>query len=371
MPDPIQSIDVHVPSGIYPIHIGEGILEAFENYLPIDITDRSVFLVTDENVYKAHGSKLEAILQAKTEKLYTHIFPAGEKTKSFVCLEELLSKMLEQGVERQSVVLAFGGGVIGDLSGFAASIALRGIVYVQIPTTLLSQVDSSVGGKTGINTDFGKNLVGSFYQPEAVLCDTKTLETLPKRELLAGYAEALKYGLALNEEFFEWFEVNGSSALALEPEYIGHVIATSCQEKAKIVAEDEKEKGRRALLNLGHTFGHALELAASYDGRLLHGEAVSIGMCLAFSASAEMGICPEEDVLRVHKHIAEAGLPTKISDIVPVIDASAQDLVGYMYKDKKVASGKLTFILVRSVGQAFVTQDVDMSVIESVIERSF
>ena len=329
-----------------------------------------MFLVTDDNVYQAHGKKLEALLQAKTERLATHVFPPGEKTKCFACLEELLSKILEQGAERQSVIIACGGGVIGDISGFAASITLRGILYVQVPTTLLSQVDSSVGGKTGINTAFGKNLVGSFYQPEAVLCDIKTLKTLPKRELLAGYAEALKYGLALNEELFEWFENNGPSALALEPQSIGHVIATSCQEKAKIVSEDEKEKGRRALLNLGHTFGHALELAAPYDGRLLHGEAVAIGMCLAFSVSTQMGLCSEEDAQRVQTHITESGLPSKISDITPSIKASAQELIDAMYKDKKVSSGKLTFILARGIGQAFVTQDVDMSIIERVIKES-
>ena len=370
MSDHRETIDVQVPGGTYPIHIGDGILEGIENYLFIDITGRSVFLVTDENVYREHGQKLEALLQSKTEKLYTHIFLPGEKTKSFDHLQELLNFMLEKQAERGSVLLAMGGGVVGDISGFAASILLRGIPFVQIPTTLLSQVDSSVGGKTAINTQYGKNLVGSFYQPQAVICDVNALRTLPKRELLAGYAEALKYGLALNYDLFEWFEAHGSSSIDLDPKAIMHVIAESCREKAKIVVEDEKEHGRRALLNLGHTFGHVLELYTGYSANLLHGEAVAIGMCLAFTVSHRMGLCQEDDLQRVINHMKSVGLPTKISDISPPIQGGPADLIKEMYSDKKVSEGKLTFILVRGIGSAFVTQEVDMSIVASVLEES-
>ena len=262
------------------------------------------------------------------------------------------------------------GGVIGDLGGFAASIILRGIPYVQVPTTLLSQVDSSVGGKTGINTQHGKNLVGSFYQPVSVICDSDTLKTLPDRELKAGYAEIVKYGLINRPEFFEWLEINGKKVLSLHSDELGHAIEASCQDKADIVAQDETESGIRALLNLGHTFGHALEAAAGYDGRLLHGEGVSIGMTLAFDLSSRMGLCPQEVPSRVEAHLKMCGLKTRVSDIAPALSHSAEQIAALMEHDKKMASGVLTFILVRGIGQAFRHKEVDMKDVVTVIRES-
>ncbi|MBL8643485.1 MAG: 3-dehydroquinate synthase, partial [Rhodospirillaceae bacterium] len=289
------------------------------------------------------------------------IVPAGEASKSVEHLARILDAMLAAKCERKTMIVALGGGVIGDLAGFAASILLRGVDFVQIPTTLLSQVDSSVGGKTGINTAAGKNLVGSFHQPRLVLADTDVLSTLPRRELLAGYAEVAKYGLLGDAAFFAWLEQNATSALNLggnDQAALTHCIAASCKAKAKIVGEDEKENGVRALLNLGHTFGHALEAEMGYGDGLLHGEAVAIGMVLAFDLSARMGLCPAADAARAKTHLANVGLPVSPPKRGPKGKITTDALLSHMAQDKKVADGAITFILARGIGQAFTTTDV-------------
>jgi 3-dehydroquinate synthase len=260
-------------------------------------------------------------------------------------------------LERSSLLVAFGGGVIGDLAGFAASILLRGLDFIQIPTSLLAQVDSSVGGKTGINTPHGKNLVGSFHQPRLVLADTGVLRTLPKRELLAGYAEVVKYGLIDDPDFFQWLEDHGLAIVEGDPAARRHAILTSCAAKAAIVAEDERESGRRALLNLGHTFGHALEAELGYDQRLLHGEAVAIGLVLAFELSTALGLCPAADTAAVRRHLAAVGLPTDL-EAVPGVVWSVEALIEHMRRDKKVRDGRVSFVLVRGIGKAFMAGDI-------------
>ncbi len=269
------------------------------------------------------------------------VLAPGEGTKSFAGLESLSSQLLKMGVDRGGIVVALGGGVIGDLTGFAAAVLKRGIDFAQVPTTLLAQVDSSVGGKTAINTAEGKNLVGVFHQPRVVIADTTVLGTLPRRELLAGYAEVIKYGALGDADFFAWLEASGAGALAGDGAALEHVVAHACQMKADIVARDERESGERALLNLGHTFGHALEAATGYSERLLHGEGVAIGMALAFRLSADLGLCPRDDVVRMKNILRACGLPAAIADI-PGPRADAQTLLGHMAHDKKTKDGRLT-----------------------------
>jgi shikimate kinase/3-dehydroquinate synthase len=281
----------------------------------------------------------------------------GEPTKSFRDLALLSERLLELGLERGDLVLPFGGGVIGDLAGFAAGILRRGVRFVQIPTSLLAQVDSSVGGKTGINTRQGKNLVGVFHQPSLVVADTAVLTTLPPREMRAGYAEVAKYGLLGDADFFSWLETNWHGIFGNNGPALTTAIETSVAAKAAIVARDETETGDRALLNLGHTFGHALEAWTGYSDRLLHGEGVAIGMCLAFRLSEELGLCPPRTSDRVTKHLKNVGLPTGIGDI-PGGKADAAELLRLMGQDKKVKAGKLAFVLVRGIGRAFLTRDV-------------
>jgi 3-dehydroquinate synthase len=279
-----------------------------------------------------------------------------------------MDRVLAAGVERSTTLVAFGGGVIGDLAGFAAAILLRGLDHVQIPTTLLAQVDSAVGGKTGINSRHGKNLIGSFHQPRLVLSDTDVLASLPARQLRAGYAEVVKYGVIDRPEFFAWLEQHGAALLAGDAKAQQHAIVESCRAKAALVAADEREAGARALLNLGHTFGHALEAAAGYSDRLLHGEAVAIGTVLAFDFSARRGLSPAEDTARVAAHLKEVGLPTAIRDIQRFV--SADTLIELIDQDKKVARGKLTFILTRGIGKAFVATDIPrIEVIEYLAEK--
>jgi 3-dehydroquinate synthase len=361
---------VHVDLGArsYDIYIGAGLLDIAPNYVPLDLQGRKLFVLHDKAV-DAHVKKLVASLPSQPSVLSLE---GGEKTKSYEALQTVLSWLLDAHVDRSSVLFVVGGGVIGDLGGFAASIVLRGIPFVQVPTTLLSQVDSSVGGKTGVNTSQGKNLVGSFYQPCAVLCDTDTLNTLPQRELKAGYAEIAKYGLLGDAAFFEWLEENASAVLSLEHKAIVHAIQKSCQMKAEIVGTDERETagGRRALLNLGHTFAHALEAAAAFDGRLLHGEAVSIGLVLAHRLSAKMDLCPLADCARLEKHLKQNGLMSEISDISPRLTQSAHDLVSLMYHDKKASGGKIGFILSRGIGDSFQSSHVNMTDVQAVISHS-
>ena len=285
------------------------------------------------------------------------ILPPGEKTKSFSALADLCEQLLAAGVERRDKIIAFGGGVIGDLTGFAAAILRRGVDFIQIPTTLLAQVDSSVGGKTGINSAQGKNLIGAFLQPIKVLADTSLLDTLPRRELAAGYAEVAKYGLLGDLPFFEWLETNVEVLLRGDAQARAYAIHKSCAAKAAIVAEDETEQGVRALLNLGHTFGHALESATDYSSRLLHGEGVSIGMVQAFRFSEHLKHCRPGTADRLSRHLKSVGLPTHMSDIEGSLPPVA-DLVNIMRQDKKALGGKLTFILVRTIGDAFIAKDI-------------
>ncbi len=351
-----ESVNVELKDRSYSILIGENLLRQAGKHIKPLISIPRVCIITDNNVAKHHLVTLKKSLNDSGIEHYSIILPAGEKTKSFKYLEQILEKLLALNVERKITLIALGGGVIGDLTGFAASVLLRGVAFIQIPTTLLSMVDSSVGGKTGINTRKGKNLVGSFYQPKIVLADTSLLKTLPMRQMLAGYAEVVKYGLINNPEFFTWLEQNLFLIKKKDPAALQHIVKTSCEAKAEIVRRDEKESGERALLNLGHTFAHALELATGYSSKLLHGEAVSIGMVLAFRFSAHLGLCPEKEAARAERHLSSAGLPTKLQNAK--IKLRAAKLISYMKKDKKVSDGKMIFILARGIGKSFISKDV-------------
>ena len=354
----------------YDIHIGSGLLERAADYVPYDLSDRKIFILHDRKV-EEHVKRLMKGLP-KDHAIEMFAVEGGEPTKSWPQLQAVVDWMLSKHVSRKAVMFVVGGGVVGDLGGFAASIALRGIDFVQVPTTLLAQVDSSVGGKTGINTAQGKNLAGAFYQPVAVLCDTDTLKTLPERELKAGYAEVVKYGLLGSRDFYDWLEANGEGVLKLDSAALGDAIETSCRMKAEIVGKDEREQsgGDRALLNLGHTFAHALEAAAGYDGRLLHGEAVSIGMVLAFRLCVRMGVCAGQDAKRMENHLISAGLKTEISHITPALSQNAREIAELMYHDKKASGKKIGFILVREIGNAYQSSDVDMKDVVKIIEDS-
>jgi 3-dehydroquinate synthase len=354
-----ESLRVELGERGYDILVGEGLLATAGQHIAPLTGGRRLFVVTDEQVAKAHLAALERALDAAGVAYEALVLPPGEGTKDFSHLESLCQRLLAMNLERGSLLAALGGGVVGDLVGFAASILLRGLDFVQIPTTLLAQVDSSVGGKTGINVPQGKNLVGSFHQPRLVLADTEVLSTLPKRELLAGYAEVVKYGLINDAAFFQWLEDHGLAIVEGDPAARRHAIVTSCAAQAAIVAEDERESGARALLNLGHTFGHALEAELGYDERLVHGEAVAIGLVLAFELSVGLGLCPAADAAAVRRHVAAVGLPTDLES-VPGVAWSADALIDHMGRDKKVRGGKVSFVLVRGIGKAFITADVDL-----------
>jgi 3-dehydroquinate synthase len=294
------------------------------------------------------------------------VMPPGEGSKSFAGLEKVSDALLDAGVDRSGLIVALGGGVIGDLTGFAAGVLKRGVAFAQIPTTLLAQVDSSVGGKTAINAAQGKNLIGLFHQPRIVIADTALLASLPRRELLAGYAEVVKYGALGDAGFFEWLENNGVRALAGDKDSLIYAVAHSCRMKAAIVARDEREIGERALLNLGHTFGHALEAATGFSDRLIHGEGVAIGTALAFRLSVRLELCSGQDAERFTRHLKAVGLPSAISDI-PGRRPTSEALVAAMAHDKKVKDGKLTFVLLRGLGQAFVTSEVPLDAVKDVL----
>jgi len=352
-------IEVALGARSYPVHVEAGLLDRLDEALRPIRRDGRILIVSDSTVYAAQGERLR---KAGFSRESTFLLPPGEETKSWPFLERLIDRLVEAGLERGDHVVAFGGGMIGDLAGFAAAILKRGCGYVQVPTTLLAQVDSSVGGKTAINVGAGKNLVGAFHQPIAVFVDPTTLDTLPERELRAGYAEVVKYGLICDPAFFEWCEANGAALLAGDPAARIHAIETCVRAKAAIVAEDEREtKGRRALLNLGHTFGHAIEADSGFS--VLHGEAVALGMALAFRFSAERGLCPAEEAERVEGHLAGAGLPVRL-DV-----GTARSLVGHMASDKKAEGGRIPFILARAIGAAFVDRTVELGEVERFLER--
>lgn len=351
---------VRVPLGerSYDIRIGGGLLDQAGGLLAPLLKRPRVAVVTDANVMAAQGERLKQGLEAGGVAADFITLAPGESTKSFSELETLTGRLLDLGVERDDMVLAFGGGVIGDITGFACSILRRGCCFAQVPTTLLAQVDSAVGGKTAINAPQGKNLIGAFHQPSLVIADINTLETLPARELRAGYAEAVKYGLIADAPFFTWCEKNGAALLEGDATARAYAVKISCESKAAIVGADEREKGKRALLNLGHTFGHAFEAHFGYTDRLLHGEGVALGMALAFDYSVRLGLCREADAARVRTHLAAAGLPSCIADLKQ--DIPAEILAEYMMQDKKVEQGKLTLILARSIGDAFIAKDVKL-----------
>lgn len=353
----------------YPIHIGPGLLDQAGDLISPHLKRPFTVIVTDANVAPLHLKRLQTALQAAGIRSKSIILPAGESSKSFARLEELCRDLLQAGVERSDTIIAFGGGVIGDLAGFAAAILRRGVEFIQIPTTVLAQVDSSVGGKTGINTAQGKNLIGAFHQPQAVLADTAVLETLPKRQFRSGYAEIVKYGLIDNPEFFEWCELNWHRVHAGDTGAIIHAVKTSCQAKAAIVAQDERESGCRALLNLGHTFGHVLEAATSYSDRLYHGEGVAAGMALAFNYSVSAGLCSGQDAGRVCQHLAAAGLPVSLADIQGDLPGT-EALMQMMEQDKKIAAGKLVLILTRGIGRAFIAPDVPRAQISTFLAET-
>ena len=370
-PDRTPPERVHVGLGerSYDILIGHNLINtAADHVLPV-LGKRHVVIVTDANVAKLHLEALEQALKRADIVVDSIILSAGEATKSFNELERLCAHLLDMKVERSSTLIALGGGVIGDLTGFAASIILRGINFIHVPTTLLAQVDSSVGGKTGINTGHGKNLVGAFYQPRLVLADTGTLDTLGRRELLAGYAEVAKYGLIDEPNFFTWLETNGTDVVEGDESARRYAIGVSCRAKARIVGADERESGARALLNLGHTFGHALEAECGYSDELLHGEAVAIGMMLAFDLSATLGLCPPEDAARVQRHLASVGLPTSPLSLQGRI-WSVERLIEHMGRDKKVRDGRIGFVLARGIGKTFHPAHVDLAEVAAVLNAA-
>ena len=361
---------VHVPLGerAYDILIGPGLIARAGAEIASRLKGRKAAVITDANVAPLYLDALVSSLEAAGITASSLVLPAGEKTKSFEHLMTVCDKVLEARVERNDYVVALGGGVIGDLAGFAAGIVRRGVRFVQVPTSLLSQVDSSVGGKTGINSRHGKNLIGVFHQPDLVLADTDVLNTLTEREFRAGYAEVAKYGLIDKPDFFAWLEKNWQAVFAGGDARI-EAIATSCQAKSDVVVADERENGPRALLNLGHTFGHALEAVTAYDSaRLVHGEGVSIGMVLAHEFSARMNLASPDDGKRVEKHVKEVGLPTRMSDI-PGELPPAERLMEAMAQDKKVKNGKFTFILTRGIGQSFIADDVPQSEVLSFLKE--
>ncbi len=352
-----EKISVNLGNRSYDVLVASGLLTAAADHISPFLNRPRVVIVTDETVARLYLDPLADNLCAAGITVDQLVLPAGEKTKSFNHLENLCEELLRLQVERDDIVISMGGGVIGDLAGFASAILRRGCRFIQIPTTLLAQVDSSVGGKTAINTKHGKNLVGAFHQPALVLADVGVLNTLPPRELRAGYGEVVKYGLLGDADFFGWLEQHGAKLLAGNAAYRVEAVKRSVEAKAGIVAQDERENGIRALLNLGHTFGHALEAHVGFSGKLLHGEGVALGIVLAFELSAQQKFCNSQDTQRVKKHFADVGLPVSIQDI-DGFAATADDLMSHIYQDKKVSGGKLTFILARGIGEAFVAKNI-------------
>lgn len=346
-----QTVPVSLGDRSYDIVIGAGELAQLGDRLKSLGASRRVAVITDENIHALHGPQMADTLS----DFATHMIvrPAGEDQKSLAGLEAVLDSLFRAGLDRSDMIIAFGGGVIGDLAGFAASIYKRGAPFIQVPTTLLAQVDSSVGGKTAINNAYGKNLIGAFYQPKLVLIDTDILGTLPERQIRAGYAEIVKYGLIDQPEFFDRLDAGlGADILSLEPNALRSAIARSCEAKAAVVAQDEREGGARALLNLGHTFAHALELAAGYEGDLLHGEAVSAGLEMAYEFSARQGLCSPDDAARVREHLSRLSMPTKQSVQCWLREPDA--LFSHMRQDKKNVGGHITLILTRGIGRSFI-----------------
>jgi len=355
--DGAERVAVSLGGRTYEILVGSQLIgQAGALMLPL-MKERRAVIVTDRTVADLYLTALVRSLDDASIAHHAIVVPPGEETKDLAHFASLADEILARGIERRTMLVALGGGVVGDLAGFAAATLLRGIDFIQVPTTLLAQVDSSVGGKTGIDTRHGKNLIGAFHQPRLVLADGDVLATLPARELAAGYAEIVKYGLIRDAAFFAWLEANGAALLAGDAAARRHAVVASCRAKAAVVAADERESGERELLNLGHTFGHALEAATGFGSALLHGEAVAIGMVLAFELATRRGLCPAADTTRLRRHLAASGLPTAI----PRPNGrrlAAESLLAAMGKDKKVRGGRIGLVLPRRIGEAFVTRDV-------------
>jgi 3-dehydroquinate synthase len=365
-PEPIK-VPVALGARAYEIVIGRGLVASLGERIKALRAGARVAVVTDETVAKLHSGAVETALKSAGIDSARIVVPAGEGSKNYATFEKICESIIDARVERDDLIVALGGGVIGDLAGFAAASVRRGLDFVQVPTTLLAQVDSSVGGKTGINSRRGKNLIGAFHQPVLVVADTALLDTLPKRDFRAGYAEVAKYGLLGDAAFFAWLEKNWQDVFAGGPAR-EHAIAVCCRAKADIVARDERETGERALLNLGHTFGHALEAGCGFSDRLLHGEAVALGMALAFEFSAQKGLLAASEAARATAHLAAVGLPTHLKDVrggVPAVDV----LMDLIAQDKKVKRGTLTFILVHGIGRAFIENNVNAAEVRKFLEH--
>ena len=365
----IETLRVGLGARSYDIRIGEGLLARAGDEIAPLLRRPRVAILSDETVAALHLATLERALDAAGIAHAALALPAGEATKSWERLEQAVDWLLAEGIERDDMVLALGGGVIGDLAGFAAAVLRRGVRFVQVPTTLLAQVDSSVGGKTGINSPRGKNLIGAFHQPELVLADIGVLETLSARDFLSGYGEVVKYGLLGDADFFAWLEANGPALAAGDRGLRAIAVRRSCEMKAGIVARDEREQGERALLNLGHTFGHALEAATGYSARLLHGEAVAIGCVLAFELSQRLGLCSQECASRLRAHLREMKMKVDLSDIEGEMP-DADTLIGLMAQDKKVIDGRPRFILARGIGEAFVSDRVPPDLLRDLLNEA-
>ncbi len=364
----VSAVPVALEGRAYEVLIGPGLIDQAGARLAPLFKRPLAAVVMDETVAGLHGARLRASLEAAGVTVHETIIAPGEEAKSFAGLEQVCAALLDLGLERSDVVIAFGGGVVGDLTGFAAAILKRGMDFIQIPTTLLAQVDSSVGGKTAIDVPQGKNLIGAFHQPRMVLADLDVLATLPKRERICGYAEVIKYGLLGDAAFFDWLEVHGAEVLAGDAEALGHAVARSVEMKARIVADDEREAGARALLNLGHTFGHAVESLTGFSEAIKHGEAVGLGCAMAFRFSGAQGLCSGEDADRAVRALAAAGLPTRLADVAGAPFA-ADALISAMRHDKKAEGGALTFILARAIGEAFVAKSVDPRALRDFLTR--
>jgi len=355
----------------YPIFVGNNLFLQSGNLLKKYINNKKVIIIYDNYFDQKNSSNkyFEQFIQSiKIETLSINLIgiPGRDKTKSMSQLTNIIEKVLSFEIDRDTIIIAFGGGVVGDIAGFAASILLRGINFIQIPTTLLSQVDSSVGGKTGVNGKLGKNLIGAFHQPLAVIADTIILKSLPDRELKAGFSEVIKYGLIKNKEFFIWLEENYTKILNHDDLKLKEIIMKSCSIKSEIIQDDEKENGKRALLNLGHTFAHAIESFGNYDGKIIHGEAVAIGICMAFGFSYKLGFCIHSDLERVVNIFQKSNLPTSLKDI-PELSISTSEMMEKFKYDKKTKQGKLTFILNNKIGDSFIKQDVDLNTLKNFI----
>jgi 3-dehydroquinate synthase len=363
----MNTVRVELGARAYDVRIGTGLMADAAGHIAPLLNRPRVAILTDNHVAGLHLAGVQDALTAGRIASTALALPEGESTKGWAQLERAVDWLLAERIERRDVVIALGGGVIGDLAGFAAAILRRGVRFVQIPTSLLAQVDSSVGGKTGINAAQGKNLIGAFHQPSLVLADIDLLGTLTPRDFLAGYGEVVKYGLLGDAEFFAWLEQNGAALAAGDTAARTRAVTRSVEMKADIVARDETETGDRALLNLGHTFCHALEAATGYSDRLLHGEGVAIGCALAFETSARLGLCAQEDPSRVRAHLAAMGMKTDLADI-PGDLPETDGLLDLMAQDKKVIDGRLRFILARGIGQAFVAEDVDIGIVRDVLK---